>query len=241
MTEIRGSCVSPNFADRLIQNPKSKIPMPSGRTHDRITLWALPFVVVVTFWQTHSGNLTLLVASGFMFGGLMFGPDLDIYSRQFQRWGWLRWIWLPYQKRLRHRSFFSHGPIIGTTLRVLYLTTLLAILSILGLIIGAKLGNVALNWQDISENIGRSLTRYSSEFLALFLGLELGAMSHSLSDWGGSAYKRYQKQGVQGLLPRAKIKKRKPTSRRTKRQGEQARRTKGTTRGTRKTRGTRGK
>ncbi len=28
----------------------------------------------------------------------MFGPDLDIYSVQFQRWGFLRWIWLPYQK-----------------------------------------------------------------------------------------------------------------------------------------------
>jgi len=25
-----------------------------------------------------------------------------------------------------------------------------------------------------------------------YLGLELGAMSHSLSDWGGSAYKRFQ-------------------------------------------------
>ncbi|MBW4566959.1 MAG: metal-binding protein [Tolypothrix carrinoi HA7290-LM1] len=183
--------------------------MPSGRTHDRITLWALPFVVAIAFWQTRNGNLTLLVAGGFMFGGLMFGPDLDIYSRQFQRWGWLRWIWLPYQKRLRHRSFFSHGPIIGTTLRVLYLTSLLAILSIFGLVVGAKLGNVTLNWQDISENVGRSLSSYSSELLALFLGLELGAMSHSLSDWGGSAYKRFQKQGVQGLLPRAKMKKRK--------------------------------
>ncbi len=205
--------------------------MPSGRTHDRITLWALPFVVAIAFWQTRNGNLTLLVAGGFMFGGLMFGPDLDIYSRQFQRWGWLRWIWLPYQKRLRHRSFFSHGPIIGTTLRVLYLTTLLAILSIFGLVVGAKLGNITLNWQDMSENVGRSLYSYKSEFLALFLGLELGAMSHSLSDWGGSAYKRYQKQGVQGLLPRAKMKKRKASGR-TKRQGDRGT---GGTRGTRRT------
>lgn len=72
--------------------------MPSGRTHDRITLWALPFVTGVAFWQTKSGHLTLLITGGFLFGGLMFGPDLDIYSRQYQRWGFLRFIWLPYQK-----------------------------------------------------------------------------------------------------------------------------------------------
>ncbi|WP_026736386.1 metal-binding protein [Fischerella sp. PCC 9605] len=193
--------------------------MPSGRTHDRITLWALPFVAGVTFVQTHSGNLTLLVAGGFMFGGLMFGPDLDIYSRQYQRWGLLRWIWIPYQKSLRHRSFLSHGPIIGTTLRVLYLGSIAVIVAIVGLAIAQKLGNRSWSWQVWSETVGRSLTNHSTEFLALFLGLELGAMSHSLSDWSGSAYKRVQKQGIRGLLPRAKMKKRKRTTtqpRRTK-------------------------
>jgi len=37
--------------------------------------------------------------------------------------------------------------------------------------------------------------QYTAEWIA-HLGLELGAMSHSLSDWGGSAYKRFQKQGL---------------------------------------------
>jgi uncharacterized metal-binding protein len=205
--------------------------MPSGRTHDRITLWALPLITVLSFWQTRSGNLTLLVAGGFLLGGLMFGPDLDIYSRQYQRWGWFRFIWLPYQKSLRHRSLLSHGPIIGTTLRVLYLCTLTAILGIFVLAIAQKLWNVSLNWQALGESLPRSLLVYSAEFLALFLGLELGAMSHSLSDWTGSAYKRFQKQGVRGLLPRAKMKKRKPTTKRNKGKGGQG--DKGT-RGTRK-------
>ena len=188
--------------------------MPSGRTHDRITLWALPLVTGVTFWQTNSGNLTLLVVGGFLFGGLMFGPDLDIYSRPYQRWGFLRFIWLPYQKSLRHRSLFSHGPIIGTTLRVVYLGGLIAIAAVFALFVVEKLWNMQLNWQTVGETVTSTLTRYSTEFLALFLGLELGAMSHSLSDWGGSAYKRVLKQGVRGLLPpRAKMKKRKATSR----------------------------
>jgi uncharacterized metal-binding protein len=188
--------------------------MPSGGTHDRITIWSLPLVTGLTFWQTRSGNLALLVAGGFMFGGLMFGPDLDIYSRQFQRWGFLRWIWLPYQKSLRHRSFLSHGPIIGTTLRIIYLLCVLGIVGFLGLLVVAKLGNVAVNWQDLGANFGRSLVLHSGEVLALFLGLEMGAMSHSLSDWLVSAYKRMQKQGFKGIFTYGKMKKRKVKGRR---------------------------
>jgi uncharacterized metal-binding protein len=187
--------------------------MPSGRTHDRITMYALPFVAGITLWQTRSSNVTLLVAGGFLFGGLMFGPDLDIYSVQFQRWGFLRWIWLPYQKSLRHRSFLSHGPIIGTILRILYLGCLLAILAIFVLAIAQRLWNLSFTWQDLGQTVGRSLVNYNTEYIALFLGLELGAMSHSLSDWSGSAYKRFQKQGVRGLLPSRKAKKRKVTIR----------------------------
>jgi uncharacterized metal-binding protein len=200
--------------------------MPSGQTHDRITIWSMPLVAGVTFVSTRSSNMTLLVAGGFMFGGLMFGPDLDIYSRQFQRWGFLRWIWLPYQKSLRHRSFLSHGPIIGTTLRVVYLTSFLLVVGILVLVVFAKLGNMALNWGDVWRSVGRflrsaslSLFLYYGEFFALFVGFELGAMSHSLSDWGNSAYKRFQKQGMEGLLPHGKMKRRKGVKAVKKRRG----------------------
>jgi uncharacterized metal-binding protein len=181
--------------------------MPSGQTHDRITIWSLPLVASVSFWQTRNGNLTLLVAAGFMLGGLMFGPDLDIYSRQYQRWGWFRWIWLPYQKKLRHRSFFSHGPLIGTTLRVVYFAVVVGIAGIIVAIIAEKLGNLALNWEVVGDSVRRNLSIYSQEFFALFLGLELGAMSHYVSDWTGSAYKRFKKQGVSGIFPSRKSKK----------------------------------
>ncbi|BAY28390.1 hypothetical protein NIES2107_02180 [Nostoc carneum NIES-2107] len=206
--------------------------MPSGRTHDSITLYALPFVAGVTFWQTGSSNVTLFVSGGFLFGGLMFGPDLDIYSIQYQRWGFLRWIWLPYQKSLRHRSFLSHGPIIGTTLRVVYLCCLLAIATIVFVAIAEKLLNTASLWQNVGGTVERSLTSYGTEFLALFLGMELGAMSHTLSDWSNSTYKRVKRQGVRVLLPSGKIKKRKPY----KAGGQGA----GGGRGSRRSRGSRG-
>jgi uncharacterized metal-binding protein len=215
--------------------------MPSGRTHDRITMWVLPIVVAITFWQTRNGNLTLLIATGFMLGGLMFGPDLDIYSVQYQRWGFLRWIWLPYQKSLRHRSFLSHGPVIGTTLRIIYFTIIVSFIALALLVIAEKLGNVVLNWQTLGDEILNALVSYRSEFIALFLGLEVGAMSHYLSDWTGSAYKRFKKQGVSGLLKGfkkgGKIKRRKPlTSRTTKvRQNLPTVMRKGTTKGTKGT------
>jgi uncharacterized metal-binding protein len=197
--------------------------MPSGRTHDRITIWGLPMVVGMTFWQTRNGNLTLIVAGGFMLGGLMFGPDLDIYSVQYQRWGWLRWIWLPYQKSLRHRSFLSHGPVIGTTLRILYFVLILLLPTLMLLVVVEKLGNMALDWQQIAGEITHSLLVYNQEFLVLFLGLELGAMSHYVSDSVGSAYKRYKKKGIQGLLKTTKKRKpviRKGRGKRSREQGE---------------------
>ncbi|MBE9122546.1 metal-binding protein [Tychonema sp. LEGE 07199] len=183
--------------------------MPSGRTHDRITLWSLPLVAALTFGHTQSSNLTLLVSGSFLFGGLMFGPDLDIYSCQYQRWGWFKPIWLPYQKSLRHRSFLSHGPLIGTALRILYLAIWIAVFGVLGLVIAEKIGNLAGNWQSAVLGYGRSISEHYIEILAVYIGLELGAMSHYLSDWGGSAYKRFKKKGLSGLRPPKTIKRRK--------------------------------
>ncbi len=189
--------------------------MPSGQTHDRITIWALPFIAGVTFWQTSSSSITLLIAGGFMFGGLMFGPDLDIYSIQYQRWGYFRFIWLPYQKSLRHRSFLSHGPLIGTTVRVLYLCGLITVAVIIILFIAEKLLNMALSWHEVFKHLLDIINLHRAEFFALFVGLELGAMSHSISDWSNSAYKRFKRKGIASLLPKKKPKKRKSISKST--------------------------
>lgn len=167
--------------------------MPSGQTHDRITLWSLPVVTGLAIAFTRSGNLTLLISGGFLFSGLMLSPDLDLKSRPFQRWGWLRWIWIPYQKSMRHRSIFSHGPIIGTTLRILYLVCWIAWFGLL-ILLGVQLvQELNFSWQGFAAAVVRWLVDYWTELTALFVGLELGAMSHSLSDWTNSAYKRFKK------------------------------------------------
>jgi uncharacterized metal-binding protein len=176
--------------------------VPSGRTHDRITLWTLPVVAGLTLGLTWSSHLTLWVTSSFMFGGLMFGPDLDIHSRQYKRWGWLRWIWIPYRKMMHHRSFLSHGLFVGTLFRVIYLTIWLGALGVSGVLL--KIGydywaEPSLgHWQPLFVKVKQTQVsqlqpwfwRYQVEAIAVLIGLEVGAMSHSLSDWAGSFYKK---------------------------------------------------
>ncbi|HEY9900338.1 MAG TPA: metal-binding protein [Pantanalinema sp.] len=101
--------------------------MPSGRTHDRITyLFALPAAWAA---YAYAGSLVhaLLAAAGVLFGGLMFGPDLDVKSVQYYRWGPLRWIWWPYQRMFRHRSVWTHGVIASLAVRLAYFTLVVAV------------------------------------------------------------------------------------------------------------------
>ncbi|HBE18269.1 MAG TPA: metal-binding protein [Cyanobacteria bacterium UBA11149] len=185
--------------------------MPSGRTHDRITLWNLPTVTVLTLFFTKSSDLTLIVSGGYLFGGLMLSPDLDLNSLPFKRWGWLRWIWIPYQKLVRHRSIFSHGVLIGTTLRILYLGCWVIVLGGLGIVAIALLGYSIESWQDWASQVARSQFQYRQHYIALFFGLELGAISHVLSDWATSTAKKLLKnsqksQDNRKLLPKKKKK-----------------------------------
>ncbi len=165
--------------------------MPDGKTHDRITYSLLPLIIIIGMIASRSLTVTAWLGGAYLFGGLMFGPDLDIHSIQYKRWGWLRPIWLPYRTMLRHRSFLSHGPVVGTLFRIFYLGSLLLLGAI---IIGGIVelsGGEAGDWGEI-RNRGIEIVWHShrKESIAVLIGLELGAMSHSISDWIGSALKR---------------------------------------------------
>jgi uncharacterized metal-binding protein len=178
--------------------------MPSGRTHDRITLWALPVIAGLTLLWSQSSQTTLIVIGGFLFGGLMLSPDLDIQSRPYQRWGALRWIWLPY-RRLGHRSWLSHGPLVGTALRLIYLGAILGLAGLVVLALWSRFvqlpGQAADQWQRTFDQLLAQILRqgwgwvsqHPGDAIALYIGLETGAMSHSLSDWIGSRRRKSRK------------------------------------------------
>ncbi len=168
--------------------------MPSGRTHDHITWACLPLVALFGALLTRQLGLTLVMVGGFLFGGLMFGPDLDVRSVQSKRWGWLGWIWRPYRNHLRHRSWLSHGPLAGTLGRLLYLGLWATIITLLGLEVASATGYITVTWRALAHTLGWNLWTYRGAWFALAIGIEIGAMSHSLSDWSVSRWKRAQKR-----------------------------------------------
>lgn len=171
--------------------------MSSGIEHDRITIWLLPWVGGITYCTTRSAELTLILSCGYLFSGMMFGPDLDICSLQYKRWGVIRGIWLPYRQFLRHRSIFSHGLIIGTCIRLIYLFFIIALISTLGVAIAQLCLGFAWNWQVfVRDQLHLLINKYPRQTAALLIGLEIGAMSHSISDWLDSRRKQRLKNKV---------------------------------------------
>ncbi|MGK7930617.1 MAG: metal-binding protein [Microcystaceae cyanobacterium] len=181
--------------------------MPSGRTHDRITFFTLPLISIAAYLLTQKWYVALIVSFAYLFSGLMFGPDLDIYSIQYKRWGLLRWIWNPYQKWITHRSFLSHGLIVGTVIRLFYLFgVFIVFLTPVALLVHFN-PYFSINLLNLTNNGLRwNWIIYVTEAIALLLGLELGAMSHSISDYIGSALK---KRASKKAKPKKSQKKRK--------------------------------
>jgi uncharacterized metal-binding protein len=195
--------------------------MPNIKTHDRITaVCAIPVAIasIAIANQLNNPTIPALSIPGFLFSGYMFGPDLDLRSRPYYRWGYLRWIWIPYQKLVPHRSALSHGPVVGTSLRLLYLILwafLLLFFTLLGQSLWAVMQDVILllnekDWSTLirlvlirgQNPVGHSLATFLNlaeqmfchpvEGVVLWIGLELGAASHYLADWIGSSVKRFR-------------------------------------------------
>lgn len=172
--------------------------MPSGKTHDAITL-ALALPTFAAAWGV-TGSLALATAAtcAMLFGGLMFGPDLDIQSRQYTRWGVFRFLWLPYRAFFRHRSRWSHGIIFGTLIRVVYFAVVLGLLAAGGIYLRALFvnGGVMPGWAEVLQawsTLEANIFAYSIDVNMIFsilAGLWWGAASHTLADVGWSVIRK---------------------------------------------------
>jgi uncharacterized metal-binding protein len=138
--------------------------MASGRNHDRSILFTTPIIGIIGV--SYSLELGIVAASAHLLGGLYLSPDLDLVSRPYKRWGWLRWIWIPYQKLIPcHRHWLSHGVIVGSIVRLLYFAALLLPLWVI--FPGLQQVEWAMTWQKA---------------IALLVGVELSALNHLLLD-----------------------------------------------------------
>ncbi len=165
--------------------------MPSAPVHDAITFGLTVPVFGASLLVTNSYFAAFIVSSTFVFGGLMFGPDLDTVSRPYSRWGPVRGIWLPYRHFFAHRSKFSHGLIFGALLRVIYFLGAVTILFLLSALLYqlyaggrfAGVDEIAKVWRRVGQYLGTDL------LIIVFAGLWAGAASHTFTDMAGSFIK----------------------------------------------------
>lgn len=170
--------------------------MPSGKAHDAITIILAVPTFAVAWGATANLALALLATCAMLFGGFMFGPDLDIQSRQYTRWGVFRFLWLPYRMMFRHRSRWSHGIIFGTLIRVIYFAAVLAALTAFAVYLRAWLVNgatpgfndMAQAWWAIEEGVKHSIGAHA--VWAGLAGLWWGAASHTLTDVAWSVMRK---------------------------------------------------
>jgi uncharacterized metal-binding protein len=136
----------------------------SGKNHDRSILFATPIIGIVGV--SHSLELGIVAAAAHIVAGLYLSPDLDLVSKPYKRWGWLRWIWVPYQKLIPcHRHWLSHGVIVGSVVRLLYLAALL--LPMWVIFPGLRQVQWVITWEKA---------------IAFLVGVELSALNHLLLD-----------------------------------------------------------
>lgn len=169
--------------------------MPSGKTHDAITvLFAVP-VFAAAYSATADLKLGAAVAASFLVGGLMFGPDLDTISKQYSRWTIFRPLWFPYRAAFKHRSRWSHGLIFGTLFRVVYfmgvisLTAYLVMLATASVTGGEAPGAAVFTsaWHQLGDLVRTWLGDHIPA--AVFVGMWAGAASHTFTDMAGSYIK----------------------------------------------------
>ncbi len=138
--------------------------MASGRNHDRSILFTTPLIGIVG--TAYNLELGIVAAASHLLGGLYLSPDLDLKSLPFKRWGIFKIVWIPYQKLIPcHRHWLSHGVVVGSIIRLLYIVALLLPLWV----IFPSLQQVhwAITWEKA---------------IAFFLGVELSALNHLLLD-----------------------------------------------------------
>jgi len=164
--------------------------MPSGKTHDLITLMLAPPTFAAAWGLSGSLTVSMAATAAMLFGGLMFGPDLDIQSRQYARWGVLRFLWLPYKAVFRHRSRWSHGIVFGTLIRVVYFAAVLTLLFWAGVYVRAVFlaGGATPGWREVAH-VWRVVEEGAASYgvgghalIAVLAGLWWGAASHTLTD-----------------------------------------------------------
>ena len=164
--------------------------MASGKTHEKLNilffiglvylgLAGILFSVYGWMGIVHA----LILGYGYWIGTYYMNPDLDIKSRPYRRWKWLRFIWIPYQK-LGHRSIWTHGIIIGDIIRYVYF---------IGLVLLVYWGLALMLGTNITPKIDWTkgfVLEHKLYFMMFFAGNCLSSLAHIIADHSSTGLKK---------------------------------------------------
>jgi uncharacterized metal-binding protein len=169
--------------------------MPGARTHDLVTLATAAAADICYFRFAPKPDLTLaaMFTVAYVFAGYACAGDLDLKSKEYRRWGPLRLIWWPYRMLVPHRSWVSHGFLLGGLIRALYLAAVSTALAWSGAWTVSRLGPridpnrvTTDGWHSIAAVAGL----HPRATLALLSGFVLAGTTHSLADLISTRIKR---------------------------------------------------
>ncbi|HZT40837.1 MAG TPA: metal-binding protein [Chthonomonadaceae bacterium] len=169
--------------------------MPGAHTHDMITLVTAGAAggAYLTVAPHPNPSVVVLFTASYLFAGYACAGDLDTNSKEYRRWGALRFLWWPYRKMVPHRSWVSHGMILGGLIRVAYLATVCTLLLWGVLTLLVRLG-VHLNPDAVTGAEWQSLCDFARLHpqwtLALLAGFILAGTTHTMADLFFSGLKR---------------------------------------------------
>lgn len=110
-----------------------------------------------------------------VFASIPLSPDLDLAVSHPQKM--VGGLFIPYALLFKHRSIFTHTPILGTAGRLLYLS--------IPVIVCWYMGLIPATWQIAAAAL---VELYKTELLYVLFGLEAGACLHYAMDliWSGA-------------------------------------------------------
>ncbi len=148
--------------------------MPGHQTHTAAAvLFAIGIVAGKLAGDVLGWGLLAVAIAAFLASSIPLTPDLDTASHAYYSIPkFLRWLVYPYVWAVPHRSWFSHGPVIGTLARTLYLGVLLTPVALVLWAQGVVTPDGAWSW----------LSGRPEAVVAVMGGLEAGTLVHLALD-----------------------------------------------------------
>ncbi len=139
-------------------------------------------LVGVSAFMAHEGWIVPDIAAvdaGILIATFALSPDMDLFtSKPVDGWGLMRYFWLPYSKLVKHRDKM-HIPILGTTVRWIYLLAILGVLLIPILVLFKNIGvSVKFTFAGDRDDV----IYYSLYLLDVYIGAAIADALHFALD-----------------------------------------------------------